>query len=32
MCLKNLFCGNDCTWALFIIAILLLLDKDDCCH
>ncbi len=30
MCLKNLFCGNDCTWALFIIAILLLLDDDHC--
>lgn len=31
MCLKNLFGGNDCTWALFIIAILLLLDDDRCC-
>ena len=19
MCLRNLFCGNDCTWILFII-------------
>ena len=24
MCLRNLFCGNDCTW------ILLLIDNDDC--
>lgn len=30
MCLSNLFCGNDCTWAwiLFIIGILLLLEND----
>ncbi len=32
MCLRNLFGGNDCTWALFIIAILLLIDNDDCCR
>ena len=28
MCLRNLFCGNDCTWILFIIIVLLLID--DC--
>ena len=30
MCLSNLFCGNDCTWAwiLFIIGILLLLENN----
>ena len=27
MCLKNLFCGLDCTWILFIIIILLLIDR-----
>lgn len=30
MCLRNLFCGNDCTWVLFIIIVLLLIDGDDC--
>lgn len=32
MCLSNLFCNNDCTWAwiLFIIGILLLLDNNCC--
>ncbi len=30
MCLRNLFCGNDCTWILFIIIVLLLIDNDDC--
>ena len=30
MCLSNLFCGNDCTWAwiLFIVGILLLLENN----
>ena len=28
MCLRNLFSGVDCTWLLFIIIILLLID--DC--
>ncbi len=28
MCLRNLFGGNDCTWILFIIIVLLLID--DC--
>lgn len=30
MCLSNLFCNNDCTWAwiLFIVGILLLLEND----
>lgn len=30
MCLSNLFCNNECTWAwiLFIIGILLLLEND----
>ena len=30
MCLSNIFCGNDCTWAwiLFIIGIVLLLDNN----
>ncbi|MBP3936683.1 MAG: hypothetical protein IJE00_04935 [Clostridia bacterium] len=28
MCLKNLFSG-DCTWILFIIILILLVD-DDC--
>lgn len=32
MCLRNLFCGNDCTWILFIIIVLLLIDNDDCCN
>ena len=34
-CLRNLFGGNDCTWILFFIIILLLADNDDCgcgCH
>ena len=30
MCLRNLFCGNDCTWILFIIIVLLLIDDDGC--
>ncbi len=30
MCLRNLFCGNDCTWILFIIIVLLLIDDGDC--
>jgi len=30
MCLRNLFGGNDCTWILFIIIVLLLIDNDDC--
>ncbi len=30
MCLKNLFGGNDCTWILFIIVIILLVDNNDC--
>ncbi len=32
MCLRNLFCGEaNCTWLLFIIVILLLIDNgcDD---
>lgn len=28
MCLRNLFNGNDCTWILLIIIVLLLID--DC--
>ncbi len=28
MCLRNLFGGMDCTWLLFIIIVLLLID--DC--
>ena len=32
MCLKNLFCGNDCTWILFIIILILLCGDDDCCE
>ena len=28
MCLRNLFGGNDCTWILFIIIVLLLIDED----
>ena len=31
MCLRNLFNGNDCTWILFIIIVLLLIDNNDCC-
>ncbi len=32
MCLKNLFCGDvNCTWLLFIIVILLLIDNDCGC-
>ena len=30
MCLRNLFGGNDCTWILFIIIVLLLIDDSDC--
>lgn len=30
MCLRNLFGGNDCTWILFIIIVLLLIDDCDC--
>ncbi len=30
MCLRNLFNGNDCTWILFIIILILLVD-DECC-
>ena len=29
MCLKNLFCGLDCTWILFIIILILLCDDND---
>ncbi len=29
MCLRNLFGGVDCSWLLFIIIILLLIDCDD---
>lgn len=32
MCLKNLFCGMDCTWILFIIILILLCGDDDCCE
>ena len=29
MCLRNLFCGEaNCSWLLFIIVILLLIDND----
>lgn len=32
MCLRNLFCGDiNCTWLLFIIAIILIFDQGDCC-
>lgn len=32
MCLRNLFCGNvNCTWLLFIIAIILILDNCGGC-
>ncbi len=31
MCLKNLFCGEaNCTWLLFVIIILLLINNSDC--
>ncbi len=31
MCLRNLFCGEaNCSWLLFIIVILLLIDNNDC--
>ena len=31
MCLRNVFCGDvNCTWLLFIIVILLLIDNNDC--
>ncbi len=30
MCLRNIFGGNDCTWILFIIIVLLLIDDADC--
>ena len=30
MCLRNLFNGLDCTWLLFIIVILLLIENSDC--
>ena len=30
MCLRNLFNGLDCTWLLFIIFIMLLIDNSDC--
>jgi len=32
MCLRNLFCGNDCTWILLIIIVLLLIDDGGCCN
>ncbi len=32
MCLKNLFCGNDCTWILFFIIVMLLMDDDCGCN
>ena len=28
MCLRNLFGGNDCTWILFIIIVLLPFDDE----
>lgn len=32
MCLRNLFGGNvNCSWLLFIIAIILILDQCDGC-
>ncbi len=32
MCLRNLFCGDiNCTWLLFIIAIILIFAQDDGC-
>lgn len=31
MCLRNLFGGNDCTWILFFIVLILLCgDNNDC--
>ena len=31
MCLRNLFCGEaNCSWLLFVIIILLLIDNNDC--
>ncbi|MBR5540560.1 MAG: hypothetical protein IKU56_04190 [Clostridia bacterium] len=31
MCLRNLFCGEaNCSWLLFIIVILLLIDNNSC--
>lgn len=31
MCLRNLFCGEaNCSWLLFIIVILLLIDNGCC--
>ena len=30
MCLRNLFNGIDCSWLLFVIVILLLIDNSDC--
>ena len=31
MCLRNLFgCEANCSWLLFIIVILLLIDNSDC--
>ncbi len=31
MCLRNLFCGEaNCSWLLFIIIILLLINNSDC--
>ena len=30
MCLKNLFGDGNCTWLLFIIILILLVDNDDC--
>lgn len=32
MSLRNVFCGgNSCTWILFVIIILLILDDDGFC-
>ena len=31
MCLRNLFGGNDCTWILFIIILLLLAEDNGGC-
>ena len=30
MCLRNLFCGNDCTWILLVILVLLLIEDNGC--
>lgn len=30
MCLRNLFCGNDCNWILLVIIVLLLIDDNGC--